>query len=65
MKTALAYRRTPSNAQQNTPNRDFGEVKFRKAYVEVETGAFDPDAADEVTWARMWEWRMDMNRLIL
>ena len=63
MKSALEQWLTSNNARRNTPNPDFSEEEFRKVYVDVDASRFDPLSADEAGWARMREWRKNMNRL--
>jgi arylsulfatase A-like enzyme len=64
MKSALEQWLTSNNARRNTPNPDFSEEEFRKVYVDVDASRFDPLSADEAGWARMREWRKNMNRLV-
>jgi hypothetical protein len=63
MKAALEDWRRANNAQRNTPNPDFDEEKFRKLYVDIDAGTFDPLSAGPSDWACMLGWREDMNQL--
>jgi hypothetical protein len=63
MRAALERWLAENNAQRNAPNPDFHEQEFRKVYGDVDASRFDPLSADEAAWARMREWRKDMNRL--
>ena len=63
MKSALEEWRVAHGAQRNLPNPEFDEAEFRKVYVDIDAGRFDPLAADEDAWDRMQEWREQMNRL--
>lgn len=62
LKTALAGWRDANGVQHNKPNPDFDEAEFRKLYVTIDSGNFDPVAADDAEWHRMEEWRKAMNR---
>jgi arylsulfatase A-like enzyme len=64
MRAALDAWRKENDVQYNTPNPDFDEEKFRALYVDVDTGRFDPVSADEAEWARIQEWRREMNRVL-
>jgi arylsulfatase A-like enzyme len=63
MKAALAGWRTANHAQSNAPNPDFNEAEFRRVYVDADAGTFDPLTADDAAWAKIRNWRKDMNRL--
>ncbi len=63
MKTALADWRRANDAQLNTPNPENDEEAFRKLYITVDSSTFDPTTADEAAWAKMQDWRREMNRM--
>jgi hypothetical protein len=63
LKSALAEWRTANDVQYNSPNPDCDEEEFRKLYVAIDSSKFDPAAANDAEWARMQDWRQQMNRL--
>jgi len=50
-----------NRVQYNRPNPDCVEEEYRKLYVDIDPGRFDPLAADAAEWAKMQEWREKMN----
>ncbi len=62
LKTALDEWRAANDVQYNSPNPDCDEEEFRKLYVDIDSSKFDPTRADEAEWARMQDWREEMNR---
>lgn len=63
LKAALAQWRKANDVQHNAPNPDCDEEKFHQLYVTTDPSQFDPTTADEAEWARMQDWRLEMNRL--
>lgn len=64
MRTALDRWRQDIGAQCNTPNPDCDEAEFRRLYIDVDAGSFDPVTASEEEWASIQEWRTGMNRVV-
>jgi len=62
MRAALDAWRTENQAQMNVPNPDCDEAWFRRLYVDVDPGAFDPLAATPEEWARIDTWRKGMDK---
>jgi arylsulfatase A-like enzyme len=63
LKVALSEWRIANSAQHNSPNPDCDEEKFRELYVTIDSSNFDPLTASEAEWARMQDWRQEMNRM--
>jgi arylsulfatase A-like enzyme len=63
MKACLEDWRVANGAQRNTPNPECDEGAFRRVYVDIDAGAFDPVAAADEEWERMRSWRREMDRL--
>ncbi|HEY5910135.1 MAG TPA: hypothetical protein VJA21_05975, partial [Verrucomicrobiae bacterium] len=52
------------NAQENRPNPNFEEAKYRALYEDVDASRFDPAKADSTQWETMWAWRKAMNAVL-
>jgi arylsulfatase A len=64
LKRQLAAWRQSVGAQTNAPNPDFDSALHRKLYVDFVPSAFDPLHADAETWARVAEWRKQMDAVL-
>ncbi len=64
MRAALADWRKSVNAQENRPNPNFDEAKYRALYVDVDASRFEPAQADSNQWETMWTWRKTMNAVL-
>ena len=64
MRASLDAWRREINVQYNTLNPDCDEEKFKRLYVDVDPGKFDPVAAGDEEWARIHEWRAGMDAAI-
>ena len=51
-------------AQTNAPNPNFDAALHRKLYVDFVPSGFDPLHADAETWARVAEWRKQMDAAV-
>jgi arylsulfatase A len=61
LQKALDIWRKKNNAQYNIPNPDCDEKEYKKLYIDVDASKFDPVKADAEEWARMHEWRKNMD----
>jgi arylsulfatase A-like enzyme len=64
LKRQLAAWRQRVGAQTNAPNPDFNSALHRKLYVDFMPSVFDPLHADAETWARVAEWRKQMDAVL-
>jgi len=64
LKRQLAAWRQRVGAQTNAPNPNFDPTLFRKLYVDFVPSAFDPLHADAEAWARVAEWRKQMDAVL-
>jgi arylsulfatase A-like enzyme len=64
LKQQLAAWRQRVGAQTNAPNPAFDPSLHRKLYAEFKPSAFDPLHADAETWARVAEWRKQMDAVM-
>lgn len=64
MRAALANWRKSVNAQENRPNPNFEESKYRELYTDVDASRFEPSQADPGQWERIWRWRQTMNAVV-
>ena len=64
LKRQLAAWRQRVGAQTNAPNPNFDPVLHRMLYLDFVPSAFDPLHADAETWARVAEWRKQMDAVL-
>ncbi len=56
--------RKENKVQYNTPNPVCIEEEYRKLYTDPDPSRFDPLTADETEWARIREWRENMDAAV-
>jgi len=64
MQAALSNWRKQVQAQENRPNPNFDQAKFRELYQDVDAGTFDPARAEPGQWEMMRNWRNTMNAVL-
>jgi arylsulfatase A len=64
MRVALKQWRKAVDAQENRPNPNFNEAKYRELYEDVDVSRFEPPKADSNQWERIWKWRKTMNAAV-
>jgi arylsulfatase A-like enzyme len=64
MKRQLEAWRQHVDAQTNAPNPDFKPTLHAKLYADFKPSTFDPLHADDATWARVAEWRKQMDAVL-
>ena len=64
LKRQLALWRQRVGAQTNAPNLNFDPALHRKLYVDFVPSSFDPLHAESETWARVAEWRKEMDAVL-
>jgi hypothetical protein len=64
MKRQLEAWRQRVGAQTNAPNPTFDPSLHRELYVDFVPSTFDPPHADDATWARVMEWRKQMDAVL-
>jgi len=64
MKRQLEAWRQHVDAQTNAPNPDFKPTLHAKLYDDFKPSTFDPLHADDATWARVAEWRKQMDAVL-
>ena len=64
LKRQLAAWRQRVGAQTNAPNPNFDPALHHKLYVDFLPSLFDPLHADAETWARVAEWRKQMDAVL-
>jgi arylsulfatase A len=64
MQAALADWRDRNHARGNSPNPAFDPASYRRLYLDIDAGRFDPLNAPPSAWQAMAEWRKGMDAAI-
>lgn len=64
MRSALDQWRCDMDVQFNRANTDCDEAAFNQLYADIDPSLFDPLNADDNQWARIQQWRADMDNAV-